>query len=263
MIANWLLIVYTYMSSVPDGLWNVIFQHMHGSDVKRAGDGRRAELKGDKWPRPERKDGETRESWLKKLAGFYALQHFYEALFRAIINILPPNANIDTRLYPCMYSILSSDRRTGDVEAQDPHNDKKPVFLERSYSALINLSDVFSYIGILINSCPNIKAMFEYENSEFQRFQQQFSVTKSVNQPGKSLSEVMGIGNEDEKVRIAWGHCFAMHKPKQFKGMHPVYAKMPPIMVALFDTDCVHWGPPYPVPDIEYPMSVLPPIHYR
>ena len=139
----------------------------------------------------------------------------------------------------------------------------KPERSKRRFSALINLSDLFSYLGILVNSCPNIKAMFDLEAAEFSRFQQQFSVTKSISQPEKLLSDVMGTGSTVAKVRFAWGHYFATNTPKQFQLMYPVYAKMPPVMVALFDTDTVHWGPPFPMPGIEYPIRDVKIVHYR
>ena len=198
-----------------------------------------------------------------RMAGYYALRFFYQELFDAVTKILPYGSNISSQLFEDMYSLLSSDSSEGNVEAQDPHTDIRPVRSMRRFSTLINLSDLCSYLGILVNSCPNIKAMFDHEEAEFERFQQQFSRTESASQPGKLLSDVMGTGTRDSKVRFAWRHYFAKNRPGHFRDMYPVYAKMPPIMVAVFDTDTVHGGPPVPMPGIEYPISGVRLIHYR
>jgi hypothetical protein len=262
-IVSWLLVVATYLSSLPDGKWKIIFQKGKGTKEERSGDERRSELKGDKWERPTRMEGDSHDRFWDKMAGYYALIFFYDALFNALTNILPIGSNISAHLFKTMHSVLSSDGREGDVEAQDPHNDIRPVRSLRRFSALFNLSELFSYVGILVNSCPNIKAMFDFEDAEFHRFEQLFLKTKSCSQPGKLLSEVMGKEKMEAKVRFAWGHYFAMNRPKQFRGMYPVYAKMPPVMIALFDTDTVHWGAPFPMPGIEYPLSGYRVIHYR
>ena len=262
-IVAWLLVVATFMSSLPDKNWAVIFQKLKGTKDQRSGDGRRAESKGNRWNRPERKDDECQEQFFDRLAGYYALRFFYDALFEAVTKILPYGSNISSQLFKNMFSLLASDGTEGGVEAQDPHTDIRPARGMRRFSALFNLSNVFSYLGILVNSCPNIKAMFAHEEAEFVQFQQQFKVTKSKSDPAKLLSDVMGKGTMNSKVRFAWRHHFAMNRPGQFRDMYPVYAKMPPIMVALFDTDTVHWGPPFPMPGIEYPIPGLRIVHYR
>ena len=264
-MASWLLVVAIYIASLPDKAWSTIFQNMDGDKEARVGDGLRSESKGLKWEIPKQKEGEERPAFLDRMAGYYALKYFYEALFLAIIRILPSDSNFSSQLYDSMYSLLASDGRNGNAGAQDPHNDIKPARSRRHFSALFNLSEMFSFIGILLNSCPNIKAMFKFDDAEFEGFMQQFLVTKSSSQPEKLLSEIMGDASMDTKVRFAWSHYFRMNKPKHFLPMKPVYAKMPSIWVALFDTDTVHWGPPFPMPGIEYPIKLqgLRLIHYR
>ena len=262
-LSAWLIVVSTYISAIPEKAWSIIFQKLNGAEEERSGDRRRAELKGFKWVKPEKGEDEPADQFYDRMAGFFALKFFFHDLFEAITTILPLPADISSQLFDSMYSLLASDSTYGDVEAQSPHNDIKPESSKRRFSALINLSDLFSYLGILVNSCPNIKAMFDLEAAEFSRFQQQFSVTKSISQPEKLLSDVMGTGSTVAKVRFAWGHYFATNPPEQFKPMYPVYAKMPPVMVALFDTDTVHWGPPFPMPGIEYPIQDVRIVHYR
>jgi serine/threonine protein kinase len=262
-LSAWLLVVSMYISALPDKAWTIIFQKMKGSKQERAGDGLRSESKGFKWVKPEKRVNESTDHFHDRMAGFFALKFFFSDLFDAISKILPYPADISSQLFGEMYSLLSSDGTNGEVEAQSPHNDIKPERLKRRFSALVNLSDLFSYLGILVNSCPNIKAMFDFEEAEFPLFQQRFLKSKSIAQPGKLLSEVMGTGSTDAKVRFAWRHYFANNPPQQFKIMYPVYAKMPPVMVALFDTDTVHWGPPFPMPGIEYPIRDVKIVHYR
>ncbi len=263
-LVAWLLVVQTFISSIGDKAWSVIFQNMNGPKDERSGDGLRAELKGNNWKRPEKQDGESLHSFHDRLAGFFALKYFFEALFEALSKILPTGSNFNSQLYATMYSLLASDGRVGDVAAQGPHNDIRPRQGFRQYSALINLSDMFTFLGFLVHSCPNIKAMFEFEEREFEPFQQQFLKTYSQSDPAKSLADFMGEATMPAKVRFAWKLNFAMNRPKQFRSMYSVYAKMPPIMVALFDTDGVHWGPPFPMPGIEYPISTnLRVVHYR
>lgn len=261
-LAAWLLIVMSYLSNIPEKYWKVIFQHVHGSAADRSGDERRSECKGDKWPRPEKAINESEDNFLNRLAGYYALQYFFSELFHAIINILPRGANFTTQFWPCMSSFLASDRTDGDVEAQDPHNDKVPRLGERCYSLLVNISNLFSHLGILVNSCPNIKRMLKLDHDEFGLFQQRFVKTYSISQPDKLLSDVMGEGGLEGKVRFAWLQYLAVQRLAEFDEMFPVYAKMPPVMVALFDTDCTHWGPPYPMPGIVYPQYYQL-IHFR
>jgi hypothetical protein len=262
-LSAWLLVVSMYISALPDKAWAIIFQKMKGSTQDRAGDGLRSESKGFKWVKPEKRVHESTDHFHDRMAGFFALKFFFSDLFDAISKILPYPADISSQLFDTMYSLLSSDGTNGEVEAQSPHNDIKPERLKRRFSALVNLSDLFSYLGILVNSCPNIKAMFDFEEAEFSLFQQRFLKSKSFAQPGKLLSDVMGTGSTDAKVRFAWRHYFAKNPPQQFKIMYPVYAKMPPVMVALFDTDTVHWGPPFPMPGIEYPIPDIKIVHYR
>ena len=261
-LAAWLLIVLCYLRSIPDKYWNVIFQHTHGSDAERSGDGKRSECKGDAWPKPEKATDESEDSFLKKLAGYYALQYFFSELFQAIINILPRGACFTTQFWPCMTSFLASDKTDGDVEAQDPHNDKEPVLGERCYSLLVNLSNLFTHLGILINSCPNIKRMLQLDQNEFGQFRERFLKTYSVSQPDKLLSEAMGEAELEAKILFAWQQYLADQHLAEFAEIFPVYAKMPPVMVALFDTDCTHWGAPYPMPDIVYPSDYQL-VHYR
>jgi hypothetical protein len=261
-LAAWLLIVLCYLRNIPEKNWNVIFQHTHGSDAERSGDGKRSECKGDNWPKPEKATEESEDSFLKRLAGYYALRYFFSELFEAIINILPRGASFTTQLWPCMMSFLSSDKTDGDVEAQDPHNDKKPLLGERCYSLLVNLSSLFTHLGILMNSCPNIKRMLQLDHNEFGQFQERFRKTYSVSQPDKLLSEVMGEGGLGGKVLFAWQQYLAEQRLAEFAEMFPVYAKMQPVMVALFDTDCTHWGAPYPMPGIVYPPHYQL-VHYR
>ncbi len=97
------------------------------NDDERTGDGRRSQLKGDKWPRPEKESDESEDSFHDKLAGFYALLYFFDDLFDAIVNILPEGASIVTRLVKSMKALLGSDSTAGSVQAQEPHNDKEPV----------------------------------------------------------------------------------------------------------------------------------------
>ena len=263
-LVAWLLVVQTFISSIGDKAWSVIFQNVNGTKVERSGDGLRAELKGDNWTMPEKQDGESLHSFHDRLAGFFALKYFIEALFEALSKILPTGSNYNSQLYATMYSLLASDGRKGNVAAQGPHTDIRPRQGFRRYSALINLSDLFSFLGFLVHSCPNIKAMFEFEEREFEPFQQQFLKTKSQSDPTKSLADFMGEATMAAKVRFAWKLNFAMNRPEQFRPMYSVYAKMLPITVALFDTDGVHWGPPFPMPGIEYPISTnLRVVHYR
>jgi hypothetical protein len=262
-LSAWLIVVTMYISGLPDKAWAVIFQKVKGSKTERSGDGLRSEAKGCKWVRPEKIEGESTDHFHDRMAGYHALKFFFQDLFEAITKILPMPSNISSQLYDTMYSLLSSDGTNGEVEAQGPHNDIKPQRSQRRFSALVNLSDLFSYLGILVNSCPNIKAMFDFEEAEFSLFEQRFLKTQSISQPGKLLSDVMATGSTDAKVRFAWMHNFAKNPPKQFQAMYPVYAKMPPVMVALFDTDTVHWGPPFPMPGIEYPISNVQIVHYR
>jgi hypothetical protein len=262
-LSAWLIVVSMYISALPDRAWSIIFQKLNGTKQERPGDGRRTELKGFKWVKPEKGEDEPADRFHDRMAGYLALKYFFSDLFEAITKILPFPANISSQLFESMYSLLASDGTDGDVEAQSPHNDVKPERSKRRFSALVNLSHLFSYLGILVNSCPNIKAMFDWEEADFSLFQQQFLKTKAVSQPEKLLSDVMGTGSLDAKVRFAWGHYFATNPPKRFKPMYPVYAKMPPVMVALFDTDTVHWGPPFPMPGIEYPIPDVRIVHYR
>ena len=262
-LSAWLIVVSMYISALPEKAWGIIFQKLNGATEERAGDGLRSESKGFNWVKPEKREDEPTDCFHDRMAGYLALKYFFFDLFDAIIKILPLPADISPQLFDSMYSLLASDGTNGDVAAQSPHNDMKPERLKRRFSALVNLSNLFSYLGILLNSCPNIKAMFEFEEAQFSLFQQRFLKTKSISQPGKLLSDVMGTGSTVAKVRFAWGHYFATNTPKQFQLMYPVYAKMPPVMVALFDTDTMHWGPPFPMPGIEYPIPDVRIVHYR
>ncbi len=69
----------------------------------------RSELKGLKWEIPKQKEGEERPAFLDRMAGYYALKYFYEALFRAISNFLPGNSQFSSQLYNSMYSLLAFD----------------------------------------------------------------------------------------------------------------------------------------------------------
>jgi hypothetical protein len=109
--AAWFLIVFSHLSSVPDDIWTIIFQHVEGTNEERAGDGRRSELKGVKWHRPERAQGDSEDSFYDRLAGFYALSYFFDDFFYAIVNILQDCANIVNRLVKAMKSFLGSNAK--------------------------------------------------------------------------------------------------------------------------------------------------------
>jgi hypothetical protein len=109
---------FSHLSSVPDDILTIIFQHVEGINEERAGDGRRSELKADKWHRPERAQGVSEDSFHDSLAGFYALPYFFDDLSDAIVNILPDCANTVNRLVKTMKSFdsfLGSDRTKGTV----------------------------------------------------------------------------------------------------------------------------------------------------
>jgi len=76
------------------------------------------------------------------------------------------------------------------------------------------------------------------------------------------LLDVMGDGGLEGKVRFAWQQYLAVQRLAEFDEMFPVYGRMAPVVVALFDTDCTHWGAPYPMPGTEYPQHYQL-IHYR
>ena len=107
-----------------------------------------------------------------------------------------------------------------------------------------------------------IKRMLQLDQNEFGQFRERFLKTYSVSQPDKLLSEAMGEAELEAKILFAWQQYLADQHLAEFAEIFPVYAKMPPVMVALFDTDCTHWGAPYPMPDIVYP-SDYPLVHYR
>ena len=109
---------------------------------------------------------------------------------------------------------------------------------------------------------PNIKRMLQLDQNEFGQFRERFLKTYSVSQPDKLLSEAMGEAELEAKILFAWQQYLADQHLAEFAEIFPVYAKMPPVMVALFDTDCTHWGAPYPMPDIVYPSDYQL-VHYR
>ena len=266
-MAAWIFLVTCYLSTVPARLWKTIFQTFIGTADERSGDIRRSEMKRDKWARPEMMDQESRDSFLDKLAGYYLLLYFYEALFTAVVNILPQHANISVSLALNMASVLSAEREhTGDTiagaSAQDPHNDKKPCHNMQFFSVIVNLSPIFCYLGIMVNSCPNFKNMMQYEEDEFEQFEQRFLVTMSASDPSVPLADAMGAGTLKEKVYFAWQHFFQEERPETFKQMYSVYGRMQPLVAAVFDTDVMHWGAPYPMPGVQYPQD-FPMIHYR
>jgi hypothetical protein len=123
-----------------------------------------------KWEIPKQKEDEERPAFLDRMAGYDALKYFYEALFHAITNILPRNARLSSQLFDSMYSLLAFDGRNEKANAQDPHNDLKQARSNQRFSALFNLSEMFIFIGILTDSCPNIKAMFDFDDAEFEGF---------------------------------------------------------------------------------------------
>ena len=130
------------------------------------------------------------------------------------------------------------------------------------FSVIVNLSAVFCYLGIMVNSCPNFKNMLQYEEDEFQLFEQRFLVTMSASDPTVPLAEAMGAGTLKEKVYFAWQHFFQEEQPKPFKQMYSVYGRMQPLIAAVFDTDVMHWGAPYPMPGVQYPENYQM-VHYR
>ena len=84
------------------------------------------------------------------MAGYYALLFFYKALFDAVSKIHPYGSNISFQLFYNIFSILSCDRSTGDVDAQDPYNDTRPVRAMRRFSALFNLPKCAATVAFLV-----------------------------------------------------------------------------------------------------------------
>jgi hypothetical protein len=258
-----LSVVRAYLMHVPDEKWGIIFQHFDEHGEVQDGDGLRSELKGVDWPMPLKKEEETYESFLDRMAGYHYLLSFYHDLFYAVTNTLPKSANVDHHYQRGHVSALACDASNGvDVMAQAPHLDMKPKNRSLRFSAVINLTDFLCFLGYVINSCPNTKLMIEFEEKEFKTFRQRFKKTNSVSDPGTTLAKFLG-GNFEDSLCFAWREYVGQNTSLQFKEMHSVYAGMEPLVVGLFDTDGVHWGAPYPLKSEDRRLKHFLEIHFR
>ncbi len=239
-----------------------IFQTF-GDDT--SGDGRRREMKGDKWKRPVMKSGESKEAFLDRMAGYRFLLAFYDVIFYAMANVLPKGAAVRTSLDRNKTSLLMSDARKGRVQHQEVHFDLAPSLQSIAYSVLMCLSELMSYIGLVLNSGPNVEAALQFENSEIGNisfngdahlgghFRNRYLRTRSASNPEKLLSEVMSEKGFEEVdvLRHAWSLHLQSHTeghPEQFKPMRGVWAQMKPFMLCAFDNRVLHCGPEFPMP---------------
>ena len=233
---------------------------------KEPEDWRRRELKGNKWERPVRKSKETEESFLDRVAGYRVLLKFYEIVHYRMTNVLPRKAKINPSLSRDQTSLLMSDARKGDVARQDNHLDMAPMVADLCFSLLMNLSLMMGYLGLVLNSGPNIDSALEFESTELGtgesfnreahlngRFKNRYLITKSAGNPERLLSEVMSEkGHKEEDVlRHAWSlhlQAHAAENPEQFRKMRGIWAQMRSLMLVAFTDRQLHCGPPFPMP---------------
>jgi hypothetical protein len=240
-----------------------IFQRFAANESE---DKRRREYKGHKWERPVRKSGESEESFLDRVAGYRVLLKFYELVYYRTVNVLPRQAKVNSSFSRYQTSLLLSDARRGDVGRQDNHVDMAPMVHELCLSLLMNLSLMMGYLGLLVNSGPNIDNALDFESKELGknesfnqeahlngRFKNRYLITKSAGNPEQLLSEVMSEkGHKEEDVlRHAWSlhlQAHAADHPDQFRKMRGIWAQMPPLMLVAFTDRVLHCGPPFPMP---------------
>ena len=258
-----LRVIYAYCMGCLTSFANIFQTFTAGGAT---GDNRRRECKGDKWPRPRPRQGESNESFLDRLAGYKFLLAFYDIVFYRTANVLPSKADIRPSLDRAKTSLLLSDASKGDVKLQDWHLDTEPMHSELNFSVLMNLSSLISYIGLVINSGPNIDHALEFEANEFGgkesfnetahldgQFRNRYLITRSTTNPEKLLSEVMSEKGfkEADVLRYAWSRYLQAHAelhPDKFKKMWGAWAEMQPLMLVAFDNRVLHRGPPFPMP---------------
>ncbi len=237
----------------------VIFQEFDEKGRGQDGDGLRSELKGFDWPMPHKKEAETPESFLDRMAGYQFLLVFYPELFCAIANVLPRSANVNHSFNRQHSSALACDAREADVMGQGPHTDIQPKYGFRRFSAVFSLSNFLCYLSYMVNSCQNTKLMMEFEQRHFKNFQQQLKKTPSVSDPNKTLTAFLG-GKSEDSLCFAWRVYVGQSEDLQ---MQLVYVGIQPLVVALFDTDSVHWGAPYPLNPADRLLEHFLKIHFR
>ena len=244
-----------------------IFQNLPGNpDDSTEGDRRRRECKADEWPHPVMKSGESKESFLDRMAGYKFLLKFYELIFYKLVGVLPKKAKVNSSFCLNKCSLIFSDAKQGVVQRQDVHSDMAPINEELAYSLLMNLSVMLGYIGLVLNSGQNIDSALKFEAKECGgkesfngtahlngRFRNRYLITKSASSPERLLSEVMlekGFKEEDV-LRHAWSLYLQAHAadhPERFKKMRGVWAQISPLMLFAFEDRVLHCGPPFPMP---------------
>jgi hypothetical protein len=196
-----------------------------------------------------------------------------------MVNVFPKRAAVHNSLDRNKTSLLMSDARKGSVRRQDVHLDLTPSLKSIAYSVLMDLNELMSYIGLVLNSAPNIEAALQFEASEIGNisfngnahldghFQNRYLRTRSASNPEKLLSEVMlekGF-KEVDVLRHAWSLHLQSHAschPEQFKPMWGVWAQMKPFMLCVFDKRVLHCGPSFPMP-FEFCKDRQNLVHFR
>jgi hypothetical protein len=269
-----LVVIYAYCMGCSSLFANIFGRF--DDDARNTG---RRELKGNKWPRPIKKSGESNEGFLDRMAGWRFLMIFYDLVFHAVINVLPSKAKVRSSFDRQYSSLLLSDAKKHGVDGQDIHSDMTPAAEDLAYSLLMNLSSLMAYIGLLLNSGPNIDKALNFEAKEFGekesfnaqahlngKFKDRYLNTKSLRQPGKLLSEVMSEKGfkEADVLRHAWSVYFQAHTarhPDQFKKMRGIWGQMPPLMLVAFDDRVLHCGAPFPMPSQALHEALM--MHFR
>ncbi len=163
------------------------------------------------------------------MPGFRILLSFYDLVFYKMVNTLPKRAAVCSSLDHNKTSLLMSDARKGPIQRQDVHLDVTPSLQSIAYSVLMNLSELMSCIGLVLNSGPNIGAALQFEASEIGNI--------SFN----------GNAHLDGHLSLHLQSHAACHH-EQFKPMRGVWAQMKPFMLCAFDNRVLHCGPSFPMP---------------
>ena len=256
-------VIKAFLTGMPPKAWKYIFQDRYANGSVSDGDKRRYQSKGHQWKDPAREDGESMDAYLDRVAGSIFLPAFMRDVHTAVTKVLPYHSSVCDCFKKDLIAAIASDATEGDVRLQISHMDKKPELRKFSFSSLFSLSDWMSHLGMLINSCTNTQGMLQFEKDEFKDFKKRFEITRSCSESNRLLADVLK-GTSDEKLYFAWHHFFLhQKKPDQFMEMFGAYGAMPPLMMVLFNTDMIHWGPPYPMRPCERDMEHFLQIHLR
>ena len=256
-------VIKAFLTGMPPKAWKYIFQDRYANGSVSDGDKRRCQSKGHQWKDPAREDGESMDAYLDRVAGSIFLPAFMRDVHTAVTKVLPYHSSVCDCFKKDLIAAIASDATEGDVRLQISHMDKKPELRKFSFSSLFSLSDWMSHLGMLINSCTNTQGMLQFEKDEFKDFKKRFEITRSCSESNRLLADVLK-GTSDEKLYFAWHHFFLhQKKPDQFMEMFGAYGAMPPLMMVLFNTDMIHWGPPYPMRKRERDLEHFLQIHLR